>query len=208
MDKVCTTETGSHIPSCVNVNGDKKTLTSGQKETIGNNFRGFIVRHNGQDITRYGAEVSGGSQGDQDFISAVSQFVGTLTGGWAGVDIDLGSSRHMSLDFSESGSSWNREFSSSDAAYSSVMGGEKLTGVNTEHRETFAKAGNAARTLMHERVHWLWGGDKQAVNVNGSAHQALDAEARARMKAGGLSSGGCDPEGGIIFGLFGYPGCQ
>ncbi|MEJ1966058.1 MAG: hypothetical protein WDO56_32710 [Gammaproteobacteria bacterium] len=74
LAKVCVPKTGSHINSCVGVdgNGDGNVkdddLSKDQKETLANDFRTFIQNNNGKDLGSWGADVFG-APGDKETLS-------------------------------------------------------------------------------------------------------------------------------------------
>jgi len=210
QDRVCATATGSNVQSCVDVNGGQSThtLTSDQRTTIAQSFRGFILAHNGADITSNGANVINGSQSDRNFVGAVSQFVGTAirkaTGGqgWNGIGINLLDTRGME----EMEGEWGHGGSDFGYANGNIIGGiaYREIDLNIEKRVTFQTAGSTARAIFHERLHWLWNKDHSTPaipNETNGEHSALDDQARGLLKAFGLSGQGCPAMGA-------YPGCQ
>jgi hypothetical protein len=189
----------------VDGNGDGNTkdndLTKTQVQTLARDFRTFISAHNGGDLSKSGAEVFGdGAQSDKgNFVRAVSQFVGSAGGGWNGVGIqmtDSASMRSMTGDTT---------IDSSTRGYFFPHDANKAVLVNADSQSTFTSGGNAARTLIHERLHDTWG-----TALSKGVHRALDAEARRLLTTYGLGSGGCESVGGWFGTDFGarYPGCK
>jgi RHS repeat-associated protein len=209
LDRLCVTESSSRIPSCVNVSGgeDKHTLTQNQIDSLEHDFRGFILAHNGQDITSNGAQVTGGSQSDQNFISAVSQFVGTAIRqwsggqGWNGIRISLLNTIGMESAEGQWGHGESDYGYSNGNFYDGIS--HREIDLSTDKQAAFGKAGDAARLITHERLHWIWNKDRNPSGgmENRDAHQALDSQARSIMKTYGLSNGGCSAMGD-------YPACQ
>ena len=208
LARVCTDSTGSHIPACVDVdgNGDGNSkdhdLTMSQIESLGNDFHSFIVNHNGDDLSKNGADVFGDGATSQNgnFIRAVSQFVGSASGGWNGVGIQMGNSKTMRV------LSGNQNLDSSDAGIATVLNNHPVIGLNTDVSATFASGGNAARALLHESLHLKYPGFEFTV----SSHQWIDTEARRLLKVYGLGDGGCNAVGGL-FGtdwFASFPACK
>ncbi|HEY2068947.1 MAG TPA: RHS repeat-associated core domain-containing protein, partial [Rhizomicrobium sp.] len=210
MDKVCATTTGSKIASCVTVNGDGKgdTLTPDQKDKISHDFQKFILAHNGQDITSNGTSVEGGGTDSQrNFIRAISQFVGTVVKqwsnqGWKGIHIILDPKWAMQEDEGEWGHG-ETDFGFSNGSMENGIHYRDID-IASDQPMTFRSAANAARVLMHERLHWLWGRDggwPGVVNDTIGEHEALDGQARYLVQKYGLANGGCEPMGD-------FPACQ
>ena len=205
---VCAEMTGSRIPHCVNVNGNKNDLTKEQLDTLAHDFRGFILSHAGRDITSNGATVEGSSASEDAFIRAVSQFAGTATRewggqGWNGIVLALQDTASLMAHGSSGLDAFGYSYFEETTNYPNQR---HMIGISTDQKSIFDKAGNAARTILHERLHWLWGKDNfpdaglHDDNVNGR-HMALDDQARYIMKKYGLGSGGCDAEAD-------YPACH
>ncbi len=207
--QVCATATGTRIPSCVGVdgNGDGNTkdndLTKNQINAISSAFRGFITSHNGADLSKSGANVTGGSDNDQNFARAVSQFVGFSVGGWDNTLIDLTPGRLNSQTASTTEYWEHREHS-----YEKMAHGYS-TPINMGWKGHRTNPSELARTMLHERLHHY---DRFGmVAIINDLHLALDAEARRLLMKYGLGGGGCSAVGdeglgGFLFGPV-YPGC-
>ncbi|MEJ0037651.1 MAG: hypothetical protein WDO68_16515 [Gammaproteobacteria bacterium] len=205
LARVCAKATGTNIESCVGVDGNgdgdvkDKDLTGNQIATLSQDFASFITGHSGANLSASGAEVFGATGDKANFIRAVSQFVGAAagSGAWKGIGIQLGSSaeiRNLTRDPS---------VDSETRGYFTTVNGNKVIAINTDAPSTFSKAGNAARTLIHERLHDEWGGQALPSGI----HHQLDDLARERLKTYGLGSGGCERIGGFL-GFGGYPPCN
>jgi len=158
--------------------------------------------HNGDDLSKNGADVFGDGATSQNgnFIRAVWQFVGSASGGWNGVGIQMGNSETMRV------LSGNQNLDSSDAGIATVLNNHPVIGLNTDVSATFASGGNAARALLHESLHLKYPGFEFTV----SSHQWIDTEARRLLKVYGLGDGGCNAVGGL-FGtdwFASFPACK
>ena len=208
LASVCASTTGSRIPSCVGVDGDgdgdvkDQDLTRSQTKTLSRDFATFIARNNGRNISGSGARVVGHSGDQTNFVRAVSQFVGFAQGGWNGTSIFVGSS--AALTRRAYGTSGVR-LTSEERGVAWIEGNDRWIGVNLDAPGNFNSGGNAARTLLHESLHFSIG-----LVLPGETHRYLDEQARKQLGTYGLGDGGCEAVGGL-FGtaLFAsYPACK
>ncbi len=190
----------------VDGNGDgdvtDKDLTNSQIATMSESFASFITTHSGANLSMSGAEVFGATGDNANFIRAISQFVGAAAGNdaWKGIGIQLGTSAEIA------NLTRDPTVDEETAGYYTVVNGHKVVAVNTDHKTTFSHAGNAARVLIHERLHYEW---RDADSTYPSIHHQLDDLARQRLKDYGLGDTGCERIGGSFFNMFGgYGPCK
>jgi RHS repeat-associated protein len=205
LARVCTQAPGSRMrTACVSVDADNdgdaldNDLKPDQLRTLARSFQTFIQRHDGQDISKSGAQVWGPDGDQKNFIRAVSQFVGHAMGGWAGTQINIVSTNMLQRILPNAG------ISRQTRGYYQKEGKENMIYVNRDVSSTFNHAGNAARTLLHEQLHRpeAWG-----PSLSRRDHRRLDANARSLLRAHGLADDGCEAIGGFMGFFPSYPAC-
>jgi hypothetical protein len=208
--RICTTVTGSRIPSCVwvdaNGNGDVRDndLTQAQAQSLGHDFAQFIAANNGRNIGSDGAVVSDatGEYSDQtNMARAVSEFIGAASGqgaaAWHGHAIFVTNNEGMSIarygwSGAQMGYSGAGDFGYADVANSG--GGIYLNAQSGWAGAWFDHPSFIARAILHEINHFR--GEFAGANGSNQAHQRLDARARWLLGVYGLAGGGCPAVGG------------
>ncbi len=187
---MCTDVTGSHIQSCVTVNGaGNDTLTSGQRSALGSQFHDFIANHNGADLSGNGKPVSAGagvSQATASMVGAVSQFVGTAEM-QAGGESASNWSKISGIRIDSPGA--NGFVGALTAAGMSNDGRTMIfTGTNPRGvQNLFSQPSDLARIMMHENNH---GNRGDLFQYPGFHDFGIDLPARMMLHRFGLD-GGC-----------------
>ena len=207
MARICASETGRLAQTCVwaDANGDgnsrDRDLSMGNARSIGDHFRGFIMKNGGRDIGGEGARIGaiGFSPGEAALVRVTTQFIGAnIPGGWGDTPVMPGNTR-ASPGPGEQGPLPKDKAGQTDR----IAGGRFQSFVNMNFKDHRTNPSSIARTLIHERLHTRPG----LFERSGSIEQFVDSQARQLLKQWGLARGGC-PMVGDTFGLWpNHPGC-
>jgi hypothetical protein len=198
-------ETGTRVPSCVDVDADgdgesdDSELNSVQRSSLASAFGAFIQNNRGADLSRSGVFVSGAANPQElNMVRAVSQFVGYAfqqQGGdiattWNSIDAIF--ARTTFLSFTARAPAFLAE-SESGGRIVIVITGRSVGGFA---RNPYESPGDLARLIIHEPLHLLY-----PRGLSLGQHQELDARARNLLSGWGLAGSGCSAG-------FGFPGCS
>ena len=200
MEQVCATATGTHVQSCVGVDGNgdgdvnDHDLTRQQVASLANDFRGFILNNNRNNISRSGATVFGQDQNEENMTRAVSQFVGAAmrAGHWPrGMQLQITNSEGIRV--AEYGAGLPGFSGRGTWAYSDPL--SDVIYLNRDQRGHMQNPSWLARTLLHEQQHFF------LRDYNRHQHELMDSNARSLLRSFGLDGGGCPAIGT-------YPACN